>query len=64
MIGPRNVVPIHWGTLSALGVPWQINVAAPAQEFARLCAKLAPDSRVWVLQPGSTMAFQDMAVAR
>jgi L-ascorbate metabolism protein UlaG (beta-lactamase superfamily) len=64
MIRPRNVVPIHWGTLAALGVPWEANLAAPAEEFARLCAKLAPDSRVWVLAPGSTMAFEDMVVER
>jgi L-ascorbate metabolism protein UlaG (beta-lactamase superfamily) len=53
VIQPRFAVPIHWGTL---GPPWtrrgQDWLARPAQAFADEAARLAPDVRVRLLQPG------------
>jgi L-ascorbate metabolism protein UlaG (beta-lactamase superfamily) len=61
LMRPRNAVPIHWGTLAGPRVAWRARPAEPAEAFKRLTADLAPDVRVWVLPPGSSLAFDDMA---
>lgn len=56
LLRPRVVVPIHWGTLlpvtSTGRASHQRLLVDPPQEFARHCARLAPDVEVRVLQPG------------
>jgi L-ascorbate metabolism protein UlaG (beta-lactamase superfamily) len=55
MIGPRLVVPIHWGTLaprwSRLG-PWFTD---PGHLFAAQVAELAPGVEVQVISPGASV---------
>jgi L-ascorbate metabolism protein UlaG (beta-lactamase superfamily) len=61
LMRPRNVVPIHWGTLAAPRVRWRANPGEPAEAFKRLTAKVAPETRVWILQPGASLSFEQMA---
>lgn len=53
-LSPRIAVPIHWGTLYPLGLarlrPRGLTV--PPRDFARWCAKLAPQVEVRILAPG------------
>jgi L-ascorbate metabolism protein UlaG (beta-lactamase superfamily) len=56
LLRPRVAVPIHWGTLlpvtSTGRAAHQRLLVAPPLDFARHCARLAPDVEVRVLQPG------------
>lgn len=56
LLEPRSAVPIHWGTYSLLTKrrPAPAVARAPAEEFARLAAELAPNVEVHVLAPGET----------
>ncbi len=56
LIGPRIVVPIHWGTLVGPRVSPAV-AAAPAAEFARLAAEHAPDVEVRILEPGESLTL-------
>jgi hypothetical protein len=55
-------VPIHWGTL------WPVGFARvrpdrftePGPEFARFAAEKAPEVRVRVLPPGSSLQVDDV----
>jgi len=58
-IRPRVAVPIHWGTLRALGAQRGLHAHAPAQAFAELVAKVAPETSVRILAPGTRMAFAE-----
>jgi L-ascorbate metabolism protein UlaG (beta-lactamase superfamily) len=52
LLRPRMAVPIHWGTF---GLLWarHSDPAAPAREFERWTAQLAPDVKVNVVAPGA-----------
>jgi L-ascorbate metabolism protein UlaG (beta-lactamase superfamily) len=58
LLRPRVVVPIHWGTLlpvtSTGRAAHRRLLADPPLDFARHCARLAPDVEVRILQPGAT----------
>jgi L-ascorbate metabolism protein UlaG (beta-lactamase superfamily) len=51
-IRPRVAVPIHWGTLRAIGVRAGDDPIAPARAFAEAVARVAADTEVRVLMPG------------
>ena len=54
MLSPRVAVPIHWGTLFPLGLGHVLprRLSSPPREFARWCARLAPQVEVRILAPG------------
>jgi L-ascorbate metabolism protein UlaG (beta-lactamase superfamily) len=58
---PRVAVPIHWGTLYPLGLPFRRHrvLADPPQEFARHAAELAPDVDVRLLAPGEALNLDE-----
>ena len=53
-IRPKLAVPIHWGTFYPVGLAIlrPRPLTKPAQEFARLAARLTPDVEVRILAPG------------
>jgi len=60
LIGPRRVVPIHWGTyfpihLGLRGVPRFVEL--PPQQFLSAMEKAAPDVDVTVLRPGESTSL-------
>ena len=57
LLEPRTAVPIHWGTYSVLTKrrPGVAVERAPAEEFERLAAELAPAVGVQVLAPGESL---------
>jgi len=64
LIRPTVAVPIHWGTLSLVGLHrfMATRFDAPGQAFAHAAAQYAPDVRVRVLAPGGSIALQDRNV--
>jgi L-ascorbate metabolism protein UlaG (beta-lactamase superfamily) len=59
LLKPRLAVPIHWGTLSPLGMR-RFNpgfLADPPHSFARFAAQLAPEVTVRILRPGSSLRY-------
>jgi L-ascorbate metabolism protein UlaG (beta-lactamase superfamily) len=63
-IRPRVAIPVHWGTL---GVPWarpdRAALRRPAEQFAAAVARHAPDVGVHVLEPGETIALEEVVRA-
>ncbi len=57
LIQPRIAVPIHWGTLFAVGVRHAADPFAPARAFARAVASVAPEVDVRVLAPGERLTL-------
>jgi len=59
LLEPRIAVPIHWGTYSTITSRPRTADAerAPADEFAREAAELAPGVEVKVLDPGETLVL-------
>jgi len=55
LLCPRAAVPIHWGTFAAPFAPR--SGSAPALEFARAAARLAPDVNIHTLQIGESLAL-------
>jgi L-ascorbate metabolism protein UlaG (beta-lactamase superfamily) len=58
VLRPRAAVPIHWGTYYPLTSKRRTPPAfltAPAEEFARAAAELAPEVEVHVLPVGGTL---------
>lgn len=57
LLRPRLAIPIHWGTLSPLGV--RTNGAGfltdPPHRFAEQAALLAPEVQVEIVQPGHSL---------
>jgi L-ascorbate metabolism protein UlaG (beta-lactamase superfamily) len=57
LLRPRIAIPIHWGTLlpvtSTGRAAHRRLLVDPPLDFARHCARLAPDVEVRVLQPGA-----------
>ncbi|MDP9189324.1 MAG: MBL fold metallo-hydrolase, partial [Actinomycetota bacterium] len=56
MIGPKLVVPIHWGTFAAplYRIP---DLAEPPRRLAELVAARSPEVEVAVLEPGESTRF-------
>ena len=52
LIEPRVAIPIHWGTLAAIGAQRGEDPYAPPRAFAAAVARLAPGVEVRVLAPG------------
>lgn len=59
LLEPRAAVPIHWGTYSLITKrrPSPAAAQAPADEFKRLAAELAPNVDVHVLGLGETLTL-------
>src|SRR5262249_19799049 len=57
LLEPGTAVPIHWGTYSLITKRRQSDgaVRAPAEEFRRLAAELAPEVDVHVLAEGESL---------
>ncbi len=56
-IRPALAVPIHWGTLRALGAQRGLDPVAPARAFADAVGRLAPETTVRILMPGRSTAL-------
>jgi len=54
-IRPRVAVPIHWGTLRAIGSQRGLHPVAPARAFADAVGRVAPRTEVRILMPGQRM---------
>jgi L-ascorbate metabolism protein UlaG (beta-lactamase superfamily) len=63
LIRPAMAVPIHWGTLRAIGTQRGLDPAAPARAFAAAVAERAPGTAARVLAPSQSLALGDRAVA-
>lgn len=56
LLRPRVVVPIHWGTYTRIGTRSDpAALRAPAEEFARHAAELAPETEVRLVPVGDTL---------
>lgn len=55
LIEPRIAIPIHWGTMVAVGAQRGADPHAPPREFARAVASVAPEVEVSVLAPGERL---------
>jgi L-ascorbate metabolism protein UlaG (beta-lactamase superfamily) len=56
-IRPQIAVPIHWGTLRAVGAQRGLDPVAPARAFADAVADSAPGTEVRTLMPGQRTAL-------
>ena len=59
LLRPRLAIPIHWGTLYPLGMRW-LNPSFlfdPPHSFAHHAAKLAPEVKVHILEPGKAVVY-------
>jgi L-ascorbate metabolism protein UlaG (beta-lactamase superfamily) len=54
LIRPRLAIPIHWGTLYAIG---RVPETASPHEFAQHAAALAPDVDVRIVDPGASLSL-------
>ena len=52
LIRPRVAIPIHWGTLVAIGSQRGMDPLDPPRAFADAVARLAPDIEVRILMAG------------
>ena len=61
LLRPRVAIPIHWGTFSPFGIGWLKPgyLVEPPREFANHAAKLAPDVKVRILQPGEHTCLEE-----
>ena len=61
LLRPRIAVPIHWGTLFPIGLArWRSDrLTEPPHAFARHAARLAPEVRVRILEPGATLDLRE-----
>ena len=58
----RLVVPIHWATFLPLHAGHRKDVlVTPGEEFARHAAELAPDARLAIVAPGTTVRVEEGA---
>jgi L-ascorbate metabolism protein UlaG (beta-lactamase superfamily) len=60
-IRPAVAVPIHWGTLSPIGLHGMMGrrFHLPGPDFAQAVARVAPDVAVHVLAPGASMSLPE-----
>ncbi len=56
-IRPHIAVPIHWGTLRALGAQRGLDPVAPARDFVAAVRRIAPGTEVRILMPGHRTAL-------
>jgi L-ascorbate metabolism protein UlaG (beta-lactamase superfamily) len=56
-IRPRIAVPIHWGTLRAVGAQRGLDPVAPARAFLDAVSRVAPATEVKILLPGQRLAL-------
>jgi len=59
LLRPRVAVPVHWGALYPLGLPWRRPHAlmhAP-ELFREHAAELAPEVRICIVAPGESLAL-------
>lgn len=64
LLRPRVAVPIHWGTYRQLGLSRAAKLLrAPAEDFARHAAELAPEVDVRVLPVGGSLEFATTPVS-
>jgi L-ascorbate metabolism protein UlaG (beta-lactamase superfamily) len=63
LLRPRIAVPIHWGTLFPIGLARfrADRLSEPPRDFARHAARLAPEVRVRILEPGATLDLHGAA---
>jgi L-ascorbate metabolism protein UlaG (beta-lactamase superfamily) len=54
-IRPRIAVPIHWGTLKAIGAQRGLDPTVPTRAFADAVRRVAPGTAVRILAPGERM---------
>jgi L-ascorbate metabolism protein UlaG (beta-lactamase superfamily) len=59
-IGPRAVVPIHWGTLypRALHRIWRAPLQEPGDRFAEYARQFAPEVDIRILRPGESTSIE------
>jgi L-ascorbate metabolism protein UlaG (beta-lactamase superfamily) len=59
LVRPAIAIPIHWGTFAPIGLRRGRDrlLRDPPQVFAEHAAKLAPGTRVEILQPGESIAL-------
>jgi L-ascorbate metabolism protein UlaG (beta-lactamase superfamily) len=56
LLRPRVAIPIHWGTLFPIGMRSDHpHLSEPPREFARHAARLAPDVRIEIVEPGGSL---------
>jgi len=57
LLQPRMAIPVHWGTMAPFGLAWMKPpfLSRPPQDFVRCAARLAPQVKVNVLPPGSSL---------
>jgi L-ascorbate metabolism protein UlaG (beta-lactamase superfamily) len=60
LLRPRMAVPIHWGTLFPAGLARlrADRLTDPPRDFARHASRLAPEVRVRILEPGSSLELR------
>jgi L-ascorbate metabolism protein UlaG (beta-lactamase superfamily) len=61
LLRPRVAVPIHWGTLVLPGLASRRlrYLTEPAETFARLAARVAPEVEVRIVPPGGSTVFAE-----
>lgn len=57
LVRPRVAVPIHWGTMRAIGTRAGADPRMPARAFAAAVARLGVPTEVRILLPGEAMAL-------
>ena len=59
LLRPAIAIPIHWGTFAPIGLRRGRDrlLREPPLEFAEHAARLAPGTRVEILQPGESLAL-------
>jgi L-ascorbate metabolism protein UlaG (beta-lactamase superfamily) len=59
LLRPRLAIPIHWGAMAPLGLAWMKPpfLTRPPHDFARYAARLAPEVKVQILTPGSSLTM-------
>jgi L-ascorbate metabolism protein UlaG (beta-lactamase superfamily) len=59
LLTPRVAIPIHWGTLSRIGLgrAGRHLLTDPPHRFAGEAARLAPEVEVRIVQPGDSVTF-------
>ncbi|HEY6608709.1 MAG TPA: MBL fold metallo-hydrolase [Candidatus Limnocylindria bacterium] len=62
LLAPRVAIPIHWGTLWPMAMPWRRRqLVDPPELFAEAVARVAPQTRVVVLAPGASLSLGEAA---
>jgi len=60
MLRPHLAIPIHWGTMAPLGLGWMKlrYLHQPPLDFKRYAAVHAPNVKVRIVSPGSSITYQ------